>query len=170
MVDRDQLRAQHRVAVLTCSAVTIVPLLLTFVAGLLAEPGIEGGAGSGTADPILLLVFGSLALTPLVSVPIVRRIGLTALKSAQVTAVSLGSTLMVWKVTEFALWELCSLLGFVGFLAGASWTFLLVCVALSLIGYAFSFPRWSEWEERADEFDANRTVSRTPAPRLEEPS
>jgi hypothetical protein len=34
---------------------------------------------------------------------------------------------------------------------GAEWNYFLACVAVTLIGYAISFPRWSDWIARTDE-------------------
>ena len=143
MVDAVKLRGQYRTAVMACLGVTAVPFLLSAVAFMLAA---SPDPGQPADDPVMLGIFGLLALSPLLTVAIVRRIARNSLARAAESPIGVEGALMIWSLTEYALWEVSSLLGFVGFVLTGSVVFFATCIAFTLGGYAFSFPRWSRWE------------------------
>lgn len=171
MVDREQLRAQFRLAAITCAGLTIIPLLLLFVGWFMhVSPSSSGGVGSGSLPLLRLVPQVVLGCAPLVVVPVLRRLfkrqRLTAARGVPGgTLASMEQMLSSQATTEFAVWEIASLNGFVAFFLGASWGVFLGLVALTYLGYAVSFPRWSAWVEQADEIDSQsmsypRAVSR----------
>lgn len=151
MIDMDTLKGQYRLAVMACLGITAVPLLLAAVAKLLAASPDSTSAGF---TAIHFAVFSALALSPVVSASIVRRLSNSALEAALACSEKAESSMMVFAVTEYALWEISSLLGFVAFVLGAPWYYFAACIGVSLAGFAFSFPRWSAWVTRARELGA----------------
>lgn len=138
-MDQDKIREVHRTTTMACAGITAVPFMLSWVGYLMYDPT------ETSPDPVILAVFGVLALAPIIGVPLYRRIALRAVREAVKSADGPAGALMVWSLAEYALWEVSSLLGFVGLvLTGQIW-FMAACVTLTLVGYAFSFPRWSKW-------------------------
>lgn len=142
MADLGKLKNMFGVAVTACLGVTAVPVLLTCVAFVLASSPDEAAPDG---DPLILGIFGLLALSPLLTVPLVRRMARASISTPPTGETSVESNMMVWSLTEYALWEVTTLLGFVGFILSGSWPFLGACLALTLLGFVYSFPRWSRW-------------------------
>lgn len=151
MIDVSKLKAQYRLAVVSCLGVTAIPFLLAFVAYTLATSSDPGSAGSGTADPVILVVFALMAFSPLISGPMIRRAAKVSIVAEKQPSAGVESTIMSWAVSEYAIWEISSLLGFVGFVQGAPPVFLIACIVVTFVGFAFSFPRWSRWVALAQE-------------------
>lgn len=145
MVDAAELREQYRVAVTSCLGITAIPFLLAFVAYMMSRSPDSVSAQPAPAEPLVLLVFGLLALSPLVSVPLVRRVFKTFIVAQSQSTPGIERNVAMWAITEYALWELSSLFGFVGFVIGGPVVFLLACMGITFMGYALSFPRWSSW-------------------------
>ena len=55
---------------------------------------------------------------------------------------------------EYSAWLLPSLIGFVAFMGGAPWLAIIGGLSVTGLGFAFSFPRWSDWSAVADDIDA----------------
>lgn len=145
-MDLEKLRASYKVVVGACLGVTMAPLLLAFVAFIIST---EPDPAPPNTDPVLLIVFGILALMPFAAAPLVRRMARTAVASAKPTEA--GGALVIWSIVEYAIWEVPSLLGFVAFVATSQIWFFAACMAITFVGYAFSFPRWSKWTAVAGE-------------------
>ncbi len=175
MIDRSSLERRYRTAVVICVAISLVPALLAFVAWLLSSPPAPDGPGSGTADPVLLIVFGVIALEPLLAVPLFRwvltrhaQVANTAVDTpdsqalpvpAEELAILLEGRIATFAIAEYALWTVPPLLGFVGFATGATWVYFIVTILFGLAGFAFSFPRWREWSRLADRYDGGGPTS-----------
>lgn len=148
MTDEATLRAHYRTLVITCVAVTAVPFILAFVAFMM-DMTAEEGRSAGT-DPVLLVVFGLLALSPLVTAPLIRRLSMRpGALAAQQNSTPATAALTFW-LAEYAAWEISSLLGFVGYVMTGSTVFFAACAVLSLAGFAMTFPRWSAWVDRVE--------------------
>lgn len=145
MIDSVKLKQQHSVAVMVCIGITIVPMLLGQVGLVFAR---SGETAAASISPLLLALLGLVGLAPLALVPQIRRIGRDSFAAASQTDDGLATTMMIWSVTEYALWEIPSLIGFFGVVQGAPISFLFACIAVSAAGFIVSFPRWSRW--RAD--------------------
>lgn len=157
MVDGVKLKEQYRMAVISCLAVTVVPFLLGFV--LYVMTSAPDRADAESVDMIVLVFFGLLALSPLITVPLVHHMGAKSMAALKQPAGGVESNIMIWALTEYALWEISSLLGFVAVALGAPVTFFVACAILTFGGYAYTFPRWSRWVELVQELglvdDAN---------------
>ena len=165
LIDRTELANQFTVAVRKTALIALIPLVLVGVSWLMyTTPGGESPApGSGDISPAMLAIYGVMALSPLVSVAVVRRM---ARKGCRDAAAS-GSRTMPFAanaVTESGLWEISALMGFVAFFMGSSWAVFAAFLVFSYIGQAFSFPRWSAWTALADELDM-LSVGAAAAPR-----
>ena len=164
MVDRDGLKASYRLTVMSCSGITLIPVMLVYVGWFMyRSPGGSGTPGSGTLALSTLLVFGALGLSPLLTVPLLTYVFEHQLVPAPSPPASAAALMRVQAMTRYALWEIASLIGFVGFFMGASWLYFIGLVAFTYCGYAVTFPRWSSWLERADELDRqSRQASSVP--------
>lgn len=146
--DEAVLKTQFRVLVMACAGVTAMPFALVFVSWVMMRS--TEGASSQGADPILYVVFGILALSPLIAAPMLRRLSRRPdALAAQKDSTPSGIVLSFW-LAEYAVWEIPSLLGFVAYVMGAPAVYFAACVVLSLVGYAITFPRWSGWIERIE--------------------
>jgi hypothetical protein len=153
-MELSEIDAQYRQAVIGCAGITMAPALLAFVAWTVSrDSGIPDGAGSGVVSPVILWTFAALALATIGCVPLVRSI---ADKQTQVVVTGGRSTssATVWALTEYALWEICSLLGFVAFIMGATWAYFGAALVVTYVGFAVSFPRRSVFERRVQQATA----------------
>lgn len=155
VIDRAALEKRYRNAVLVCSAMLLMPLLLLLVAWVLSQSRDPAGAGSGSISPLYLWILGLVALSPLVTVPFFRKLmrqrPLPKTASGEEGVEALIAT---EALTAYAMWEMASLIGLVGFIRGATWTFMLAAIMVNLAGWAMTFPRWPDWSKRADELEA----------------
>jgi hypothetical protein len=149
MVDRTELHAQYRKAVLVAAAIATSPIILFVVAWLLAADATPDGPGSGTIDPLILVVFAVVAVSGLA--PLVFLRWLTRSRPPNTAPEAAIASLAM---AELALWEIFALMGFVAFVLGATWTVFIGSVLVTYLGFAYSFPRWETWDKRADEIDA----------------
>lgn len=143
-MDLEKLRASYKVVVGACLGVTMAPLLFAFVAYIIST---EPDPGPPNSDPTLLVAFGVLALVPFIAAPLLRRMARAAVANAK--PAEAAGALVTWSLVEYAVWEIPSLLGFVAFIATSQLWFFAACMAVTFVGYAFSFPRWSRWEALA---------------------
>lgn len=143
MVDGARLREQFKKAVVMCLGITSIPFILGVV--LIVMSASPDRTPTEPVDPVMTVVFGLLALSPLVTVPVVRRFARTSIAAPQQPPIGVEANIRTWAVAEYTLWELASLMGFVGVVSGAPMTFFLVFALITLTGYAYSFPRWSHW-------------------------
>lgn len=143
MVDAAKLKKQYQLAVVMCLALTTIPLLLGFVLFVMSTS--PDTTPTEPIDSVIAVVFGILALSPLVTVPLIRYLARQSIASPRQPASGVESNIMVWALTEYSLWEVASLLGFVGVVIGAPIAFFLVFALVTYGGYAYSFPRWSRW-------------------------
>lgn len=148
MVDRAELKALYRQAVKTCLALILVPVLLVGVALFMYD---QGGLGSEAVDPLLFWIWGFMALQPLWIVPLYRFV--ITPRAIALAPESPEPVIASQAITEYALWELSTLMGFVIFFMSGIWIWFLATLALTFAGFAVSFPRWSDWTERADKLD-----------------
>jgi len=155
--DEDVLKTQFRVLVLACAGVTAMPFALLFVSWVMMRSTEE--ASPQGADPILFVIFGILALSPLIAAPMLRRLSRRPdVVAAQKDPTPSGIVLSFW-LAEYAVWEIPSLLGFVAYVMGAPALYFAACLVLSLVGYAITFPRWSGWIERIEALEERGSLS-----------
>lgn len=158
VVDRDFLRARYRSIVLRCLAVSLVPGILVLSAAQMTGGTDTGGPNTGTISTAMLLVFGTLALSPLLLVPFLR---FSYGPRTARTAVNPAAAIVSNSLSEYAIWALSPLMGFVIFFSGGTWAIFFGSFALALIGWVATFPRLSRWMQLADEQDvlaASRVV------------
>lgn len=143
MIDGDKLRIQYQLAVILCLALTAVPFFLGFV--ILVMTTSPGAIPTEPIDPVISVVYTLLALSPLVTVRAIRYLTRKSIAAPEQLAIGIEANIMIWAVTEYALWEVASLLGFVGAVTGAPITFFLAFALVTFGGDVYSFPRWSRW-------------------------
>ena len=146
MTDQSELERMYKRSVRTCLLIGVVPLVLVGVAFMLADPAVPGGPGSGTASLVFLVILGVVGLSPLVTAPLIRSAG-KRVASISAEGISPEDAAALFSTAECAVWVIAALMGFVGFVQGAPWAYLLVGVAISLAGMAYTFPRWSKFVE-----------------------
>jgi hypothetical protein len=154
-VDREFLRARYRSIMLRCLLVSLVPAFLVFSAVQMVGGTDPGGPSTGTIPTTMLLIFGVMALAPLVVVPFMRMVyGPRTVRAAVNPAAAIVSN----SLGEYALWAISPLMGF---FMGGTWEVFFATIALAVIGWAITFPRLSRWMQMADEQDflaASNTV------------
>jgi hypothetical protein len=153
VVDRQELALQYKKTLKTCRSFFIVPALLVFIAWLTTNSRGADGAVTSASASVLLVVLGIAVLSPVVTVPALRLYS----RSRRQASDKLGSpagAMMTKTVFEFTLWEVSTLAGFVAYVLGVGWWFFAAGLVITYAGYAFSFPRWSQWEQRANEYDS----------------
>ena len=146
MTDRSELERMYRRSVRTCLLIAVVPLVLVVIAFVMADPAVPGAPGSGTAGLMYLVILGVVGLSPLVTAPLIRSVG-KRVASISAEGISPADAVALFSTAECAVWVIAALMGFVGFVQGAPWAYLLAGVAVSLAGMAYSFPRWSVFVE-----------------------
>jgi len=114
-----------------------------------ARSDASGIVGSGKIDVLLLGVFGSFALLPLVVVPVLHNVS-EALPVNPADTRPVGVRLMMWTIVEYAVWEVSSIIGLVAFILGAPGLFFIAAVIVTMQGYIRSFPKWPAWVARAE--------------------
>ncbi|HET6352619.1 MAG TPA: hypothetical protein VFG89_10900 [Coriobacteriia bacterium] len=149
MVDQAQLKQSYRTTAIICAAIAVAPLIMLTVGFFVARADASGLVGSGRIDVLLLGVFGSLALLPLIVVPVVRNVS-AELPVNPADIRPMGARLMMWTILEYAVWEVSSIIGLVAFILGAPGLFFIAAVVVTLQGYIRSFPKWPEWVARAE--------------------
>ncbi len=161
MVDRERLRQSYARALKVCAGLALTPVLLVAYAwyGLHSADARFADAGSGTIPATFVIVLGAAALSPVVAVPVLRLIWRRDPDFPFGGSDHPESLILMHGIIEFTVWEISSLLGFVMFTVGATWTVFLAAVCVSYAGYAFSVPRWSRWQRLADAFDARASTA-----------
>lgn len=157
MIDRDKLAEQHRAAVRWCLKVSALPLVLIAVCLLNQEPVQRASLLAGTLRPTSMLFDGIIASTSVLQAGLLRVLLHRLPPPQQPLVPTLPRNMPAiasLSMAEYAGWFLAPLMGFVAFMAGAPWVFLLGTLGVGAVGFFISFPRWSTWSVIADKIDA----------------
>lgn len=146
MVDRQRLAELHGKTVMAAASFLAVPAILVFLAWVSGDPGADA---ANDADIVLAVLGGMAILDPLVTCWFARM-----MSRPKPGVASPADTIYLWSMIQYAVWEICALLGFVGFLVSGQWWFLMAGVVVTYAGFAVMFPRWDTWEAQADSWDA----------------
>jgi hypothetical protein len=162
-LSREELARITRSVKYTAAALPLTSVLFVYVASVLGNDARPGGPGSGAMGPLSLLVFGALALSPALVTPFLRAMFARSRRRAasRPGRVNAQALLSLHAISEYAIWEISSLVGFVAFVLGATWLFFIGAVLVSLIGYVISFPRWSRILEYADDLTCRGPLGAT---------
>lgn len=167
LIDREQLQVAFRRIRRSCYQILPAPVFTGLVAWFISRDsaGSSGAAGSGTIALPLLVLMGVLALSPLLTVRLVRAAIRRSLGRPDPDMAQRRQMILPMESgIACNLWGTSTVVGFVAFFLGAPWWFLLASLAITYGGLFADFPRWSRWLEQAQRLDESAPDQLIPTP------
>lgn len=158
MINRVLLARVFKSTRIACAFHPLMAAMYIGVAWVLSsEPQDGAGPGSGAVGLITLVLLALLALSPILLVRLARAAFAKGRRRAARDPDSVASKpeLLLSNQTqlEYSVWSISFAAGFIAFILGAGWVFFLGCMVVGLVGHAVTFPKWSQIQQYADEYD-----------------